>query len=61
VQRRLGRVREQVIALVLGGVRDRIGRRLGELDQICAEVLAGRLDAFAAAEQLSAGLPMESD
>jgi LAO/AO transport system kinase len=61
VQRRLGRVREQVIALVLGGVRDRISRRPGELDQICAEVLAGRLDAFAAAEQLSAGLPMESD
>jgi len=61
VQRRLGRVREQVIALVLGGVRDRISRRPGELDQICAEVLAGRLDAFAAAEQLSAGLLMESD
>lgn len=50
--RRLRRVREEVIALVLGAVRERIGEQRDELDALCAEVLDGGLDAFSAAERL---------
>lgn len=53
VQRRLRRVREQVVALVLGGVREHLAERGGEVDLLCREVLAGRCDAFSAAERLT--------
>jgi LAO/AO transport system kinase len=52
-QRRLRRIREQVIALVLGEVRERIDQRRDEVDRLCHEVLAGRCDAFAAAQVLA--------
>lgn len=53
VQRRIRRVREQVIALVVGEVRARFVQRADEVDLLCREVLAGHRDAFSVAEQLA--------
>lgn len=56
-RRRLARTRAEVTALVLGSVRERLAQHQDELDALCQDVLAGRLDAFVAAERLAARLP----
>ena len=51
--RRQRRVREEITALVLGAVRERLAERRDELASLADHVLAGDLDAFAAAESLA--------
>ena len=49
--RRLRRAREEITALVLGAVRQRLADRSDELAALADDVLSGRTDAFAAAER----------
>ena len=51
--RRHRRVREEITALVLGAVRERLAGRRDELSALADAVLAGDLDAYAAAESLA--------
>ena len=51
--RRHRRVREEITALVLGAVRERLAERRDELASLADDVLAGYLDAYAAAEALT--------
>jgi len=53
-QRRLRRIAEEITALVLGEARARLARRQADVDQLSADVLAGRCDAFTAAGRLGA-------
>jgi hypothetical protein len=46
-------VREEITALVLGAVRTRLAERRDELTVLADAVLAGDLDAYAAAESLT--------
>jgi hypothetical protein len=46
-------VREEITALVLGAVRARLAERRDELTALTDEVIAGNLDAYAAAEALA--------
>ena len=56
-QRRLGRVREEISAIALGELRQRMGGLPGEsrLDELADRVLAGDLDPYAAADELIFG------
>jgi LAO/AO transport system kinase len=56
-QRRLGRVREEISAIALGELRQRMGGLPGEsrLDELAGRVLAGDLDPYAAADELISG------
>ena len=51
--RRHHRVREEITALLLGAVRERLAGRRDELSALADDVLAGDLDAYAAAESLA--------
>ena len=51
--RRHRRVREEITALLLGAVRERLAGRRDELSALADDVLAGDLDAYAAAESLA--------
>ena len=51
--RRHRRVREEITALILGAVRERLAERRDELEALADAVLAGDLDAYAAAESLT--------
>ena len=53
-RRRLRRIAEEITALVLGEARARLARRQADVDQLSADVLAGRCDAFTAAGRLGA-------
>lgn len=53
-QRRLGRIREEITALVLGTVREQVASRREDLDRVTEEVLDGRGDPFDAAERILA-------
>ena len=50
--RRLRRIRDELIALVVGAVRERLDARSEELDALSLAVLEGRMDPFAAAASL---------
>ena len=50
--RRLRRIRDELIALVIGSARERLEARSADLDALSRAVLEGRVDPFAAAEQL---------
>ncbi|HSR83927.1 MAG TPA: methylmalonyl Co-A mutase-associated GTPase MeaB [Streptosporangiaceae bacterium] len=56
-QRRRGRAREEISAIALGELRQRIGELPGEsrLDELAGRVLAGDLDPYSAADELIAG------
>jgi LAO/AO transport system kinase len=53
-QRRLRRIREEIIALVIGSVREQVAVRAADLDRLTVEVLDGRIDPFDAAERILA-------
>lgn len=53
-QRRLRRIREEITALVLGTVREQVVARGADLDRFTEQVLNGRSDPFAAADQVLA-------
>lgn len=50
--RRLRRTRDELIALAVGAVRERLDERGDELDALSRAVLEGRMDPYAAAAQL---------
>lgn len=54
-QRRLHRIRQEIVALVLGSVRERILAQGAELDRLSVEVFEGRCDPFTAATALAPG------
>jgi LAO/AO transport system kinase len=56
-QRRRGRAREEISAIALGELRQRMGELPGEsrLDELAGRVLAGDLDPYSAADELIAG------
>ena len=55
--RRLGRAREEISAIALGELRQRMGGLPGEsrLDELAERVVAGDLDPYAAADELISG------
>ena len=55
--RRRGRAREEISAIALGELRQRMGELPGEsrLDELAGRVLAGDLDPYSAADELIAG------
>jgi LAO/AO transport system kinase len=50
--RRVGRARREIEALALASVQRRLGEYAAGADQLAAEVAAGSLDPFAAADRL---------
>ncbi|HTA07507.1 MAG TPA: methylmalonyl Co-A mutase-associated GTPase MeaB, partial [Streptosporangiaceae bacterium] len=55
--RRLRRVREEISAIALGELRQRMGGLPGEsrLDELAGRVVAGDLDPYSAADELISG------
>lgn len=51
-ERRLRRIREEIIALVIGAVRERLAVQGELVESLSIDVLDGRVDAFAAAARL---------
>ena len=51
-QRRLRRIRDEIIALVIGAARERLEIRRQELEALSVDVLEGRTDPFEAAARL---------
>jgi LAO/AO transport system kinase len=56
-ERRLGRVREEITAIAVGELRQRMGGLPGQgrLDELADRVLAGDLDPYSAADELISG------
>jgi LAO/AO transport system kinase len=56
-ERRLGRVREEISAIAVGELRQRMGGLPGQprLDELAGRVLAGDLDPYSAADELISG------
>ncbi len=56
-ERRLGRVREEISAIAVGELRQRMGGLPGQprLDELAGRVLAGDLDPYSAADELLSG------
>jgi LAO/AO transport system kinase len=56
-ERRLGRAREEISAIALGELRQRMGGLPGEsrLDELAERVMAGDLDPYSAADELISG------
>ena len=50
--RRLRRIRDEIVALVVGGVRERLDARGDQLDALSMAVLEGRVDPYTAAGEL---------
>lgn len=50
--RRIGRARDEVVAMVLGSTRARIDGERGWLDEACARIVDGGADVFSVADEL---------